>query len=218
MSAPLADAPFDRRVLERELAVLRARLSLRGEKERWMARATGSVVELLDATPGATLQQRWSAIEQGRWACWEAGEQRLAPERQWTWGPAALVLSRAIRPGWELLSRARLSQWLAWLPANDPLEHELAWLRDRSRKPGAETQRLPRSRSGDCESGGLSGNAAAGVDAPMLRPCTTLGQDGLTARLLVVRSDRVRRGTRDAPFHGKSNSLVERRSPVRAWG
>jgi hypothetical protein len=52
-------------------------------------------------------------------------------ERQWTWGPAALVLGRAIRPGWELLSRARLSQWLAWLPANDPLERELAWLRDR---------------------------------------------------------------------------------------
>src|SRR4051794_11901865 len=131
MSAPLTDAPFDRRVLERELAELRARLSLRGEKARWMARATGSIVEQLDATPGATLQQRWSAIEQDRWARWEAGEQRLAPERQWTWGPAALVLSRAIRPGWELLSRARLTQWLAWLPANDPLEHELAWLRDR---------------------------------------------------------------------------------------
>jgi hypothetical protein len=128
---PLADAPFDRRVLERELDGLRARLSLRGEKARWMERATGSVVELLDATPGATLQQRWSAIEQDRWARWEAGEQRLAPERQWTWGPAALVLGRAVRPGWELLSRARLSQWLAWLPANDPLERELAWLRDR---------------------------------------------------------------------------------------
>jgi integrase len=131
MSGPLADAPFDRRVLERELDGLRARLSLRGEKARWMERATGSVVELLDATPGATLQQRWSAIEQDRWARWEAGEQRLAPERQWTWGPAALVLGRAIRPGWELLSRARLSQWLAWLPASDPLERELAWPRDR---------------------------------------------------------------------------------------
>ena len=84
MSAPLADGPFDRRALERELDTLRARLSLQGEKARWMARATGSVVELLDATPGATLQQRWSAIEHDRWACWEAGEQRLAPERQWT--------------------------------------------------------------------------------------------------------------------------------------
>jgi hypothetical protein len=29
---------------------------------------------------------------------------------------------------------------------------------------------------------------AAGVGAPMLCLCTTLGQDGLTARLLVVRS------------------------------
>ncbi len=132
MSAPLADAPFDRRALERELEALRARLSLRGEKARWMERAIGSVVELLDATPGATLQQRWSAIEQDRWARWEAGEQRLAPDRQWTWGPAALVLRRAVCPGWELLSRARLSQWLAWLPVDDPLARELAWLRDRA--------------------------------------------------------------------------------------
>jgi integrase len=31
----------------------------------------------------------------------------------------------------QLLSRARLSQWLAWLPADDPLNRELAWLRDR---------------------------------------------------------------------------------------
>src|SRR5215216_6684886 len=131
MSAPLADGPFDCRALERELDTLRARLSLHGEKARWMERATGSVVELLDATPGATLQRRWSAVEQDRWSRWEAGEQRLAPERQWTWGPAALVLVRAVRPGWELLSRARLSQWLAWLPADDPLKRELAWLRDR---------------------------------------------------------------------------------------
>jgi hypothetical protein len=148
MSGPLADAPFDRRVLERELDGLRARLSLRGETVRWMERATGSVVELLDATPGATLQQRWSAIEQDRWARWEAGEQRLAPERQWTWGPAALVLGRAIRPGWELLSRARLSQWLAWLPANDPLERELAWLRDRVGRIEWEIAEGPRPPAG----------------------------------------------------------------------
>jgi hypothetical protein len=32
---------------------------------------------------------------------------------------------------------------------------------------------------------------AAGVGAPMLCLCTTLGQDGLTARLLVVRSERL---------------------------
>ena len=39
---------------------------------------------------------------------------------------------RAVCPGWELLSRARLSQWLAWLPVDDPLARELAWLRDRA--------------------------------------------------------------------------------------
>lgn len=43
-------------------------------------------------------------------------------------GPAALVLSRQVRPGWELLSRARLSQWLGWLHGDDPLNVQLRWL------------------------------------------------------------------------------------------
>jgi hypothetical protein len=43
----------------------------------------------------------------------------------------AFVLSRAARPGWLLLSRARLSQWIAWLPVGHPLRVETQWLRER---------------------------------------------------------------------------------------
>jgi integrase len=109
-----------------------------------MRRACVSVTELLEATLGATLQERWTTIEQQRWREWEAGRRRLAPEKNWTWGPAALVLSRQVRPGWELLSRARLSQWLGWLPAEDPLNGELRWLAERVGEiewAGAEVRR-----------------------------------------------------------------------------
>src|SRR3954452_6583389 len=58
------------------------------------------------------------------------------------------------------------------------------------RAAAPRTQPLP---PGDCESGGLVGMRAAGVGAPMLCLCTTLGQDGLTARLLVVRGERLER-------------------------
>ena len=127
----LADRPFDREAIEAELAGLRCRLVLDTKKKPLMGRACGSVVELLERTPGATLQERWTAVEEACWSEWEEGHGRLEPARQWTWGPAALVLSRAVRPGWELLSRARLSQWIGWLPADDPLPVQMAWLRER---------------------------------------------------------------------------------------
>lgn len=130
-TAALADSSFDAVALERELDALRMRLSLRGDKACSMRRATASVIGLLDRTPGATLQARWTAAEHERWPRWEAGQDRLAPTKCWTWGPAALVLARSVRPGWELLSRARLSQWLGWLPADDPLNVQLRWLQQR---------------------------------------------------------------------------------------
>jgi integrase len=127
----LADRRFDRDALERELDALHARLALPGVKRQLMAHACGSLLDLLEQTAGETLQQRWMTIEKDHWPVWDAGERRLAPERQWTWGAAALVLSRSVRPGWRLLSRARLSQWIAWLPADDPLNVQLGWLRAR---------------------------------------------------------------------------------------
>lgn len=132
MSAgPLADCAFEPVVLERELEALCARLLLRDGKPAKMRRACASVLALLEASAGATLQERWTALETEHWRGWEQGVARLEPQRQWTWGPAALVLARAVRPGWELLSRARLSQWISWLPDEDPLKIETRWLRER---------------------------------------------------------------------------------------
>src|SRR3954454_8418113 len=108
----LADRAFEPAVLERELEALCARLLLRDGKPAKMRRACASVLALLEASAGVTLQERWTVLETEYWARWEQGVARLEPQRQWTWGPAALVLARAVRPGWELLSRARLSQWI----------------------------------------------------------------------------------------------------------
>ena len=59
-----------------------------------------------------------------------------------------------------------------------------------SRKAIAAERRASLSPAGDCESGGPEWEfGAAAVDAPVLCLCTTMGLDGLTARLLVVRSE-----------------------------
>ncbi|MGE4226687.1 MAG: tyrosine-type recombinase/integrase [Vicinamibacterales bacterium] len=126
-----ADGPFDRAETGTALEALCDRVLLDDGKRRSMRRACGSVLELLDRTSGATLQERWASVEADCWREWEAGRGRLAPAKQWTWGPAGLVLSRQVRPGWELLSRARLSQWLGWLPEDDPLNVQLRWLAQR---------------------------------------------------------------------------------------
>jgi integrase len=144
MTVRLADEAWDAGAVARELDALQVRLSLRGEKARAMRQAVASLAALLEVTAGETLQQRWATIEQQRWPRWEAGRDRLVPIKRWTWGPAALVLSRSVRPGWELLSRARLSQWFGWLPAEDPLNVELRWLRERIERvdwAGAEIRR-----------------------------------------------------------------------------
>jgi hypothetical protein len=142
--ADLPDRPFGPVAVHDELAALRDRLVLAGEKIRAMRRACASVVELLDQTPGATLQERWTTVEEAHWAEWEAGRGRLAPAKRWTWGPAALVLSRALRPGWEVLSRGRLSQWIAWLPENDPLHVQMLWLRERIARIGWANEEIRR--------------------------------------------------------------------------
>ena len=64
-----------------------------------------------------------------------------------------------------------------------------------SRKPVAETQRLPRSQSGDCESGGHGEGTWHGGSA---RPCSAYagprGRSGLAARMLLVQPSRPHRG------------------------
>src|SRR3954453_1323598 len=117
----LADRPFDRVALALALDALQDRLRLSADGARRMRAAGGAMLDLLDRQGEASLQQRWMRIEAELWPRWEAGEQRPGPAQRWRWGPAALVLARAVRPGWDVLSRARLAKWLAWLPDDDPL-------------------------------------------------------------------------------------------------
>src|SRR4051794_5369386 len=145
-SGPLPDRAFEPVVLERELEALCARLLLRDGKPAKMRRACASVLELLDATAGVTLQERWTALETEHWARWEQGVGRLEPQRQWTWGLAALVLARAVRPGWELLSRARLSQWISSAARRGPAQDRDAVVAraHRGRRVGARRRAPPR--------------------------------------------------------------------------
>ena len=129
--AALGDAPFDGALLQTRLGPFIDALTFGRERERLMGNATSSLIAILDACPGATLQDRWECVESERWPRWEAGVDRPWPAKSWTWGPAALVLSRAIRPGWVLLPRARLSQWVGWLPAGHSLPAVLEDLKRR---------------------------------------------------------------------------------------
>jgi hypothetical protein len=124
LSAP--DAPLDAPRLAAELDPFIGSLTFGAERERQMRRAVTSLLSILEVTPGGTLQERWQRVETDSWPRWDAGVDRPSPAKNWTWGPAALVLSRAIRPGWTMLPRARLSQWLGWLPIGHPLPQVLA--------------------------------------------------------------------------------------------
>jgi len=143
--AELRDTPFDAALLSARLEPFIDSLVFGDERKRFTRHATASTIAILDATAGATLQERWERVETERWPRWDAGEDRPYPAKQWTWGPAALVLARAIRPGWTVLPRARLSQWLGWLPAGHPLRAVLADLQQRVAavewSVGAEPQR-----------------------------------------------------------------------------
>ncbi len=114
--AALGDAPFDAAALSARLEPFIDSLVFEVERKRFMRHAVASTLAILDASAGATLQDRWDRVEAEWSPRWDAGEDRPCPTHQWTGAPAALVLSRAIRSGWLLLPRARFSQWLGWLP------------------------------------------------------------------------------------------------------
>jgi integrase len=126
--AALADRPYQGERLRARLTGFLETLRLGGHQCRDMQRAAGSLLALLDERGERTLQERWETVESERWPGWDAGHGRLQPAKRWTWGASALVLSRAVRPGWILLPRARLSQWLGWLPEDHALPAEFARL------------------------------------------------------------------------------------------
>jgi hypothetical protein len=86
-----------------------------------MRRAIGLLAETLQGLAGERLVDRWTAFEQQVWPRWTAGKDRPPLGALWTWGVWAAVCSRAVQPGWPVLSIARVSQWVAKLPADDPL-------------------------------------------------------------------------------------------------
>ncbi|MBA3741498.1 site-specific integrase [Sporichthya sp.] len=118
----LSSTPYDRAAvlghLENEIALYRFRE--RCDRAR-MLRAAGFTVGELDRLPGQDLRQRWQRFEAETWTGWTGGNTPAVLGERWTWGAWALITSRLVRPSWPLLSQTRTSQWVARLPAEDPL-------------------------------------------------------------------------------------------------
>jgi integrase len=117
----LAREDFDADKVAALLAAEVSRWRLRPADVSSMCRAIGLLATRLGDLPGTRLVDRWDAFEQRVWPQWTAGRDRPPLGQLWTWGVWAMVGSRAVQPGWSLLGTARVSQWVARLPADDPL-------------------------------------------------------------------------------------------------
>ncbi|HVL38906.1 MAG TPA: hypothetical protein VM328_05890, partial [Fimbriimonadaceae bacterium] len=84
------------------------------------------LLTVLAALEGSSLQERWEAFEANEWPGWGRGIQRPS---MWIYGVRTLVSSRVVRPGWSFLLGARVTDWFARIPADDPLKPELARLK-----------------------------------------------------------------------------------------
>ncbi|HEX6685677.1 MAG TPA: hypothetical protein VF062_23075 [Candidatus Limnocylindrales bacterium] len=80
------------------------RWQLRRQDMYSMRRAVGLLAATLRDLPGERLADRWAAFEQRVWPQWIAGMDRPPLGTSWTWGVWAAVGSRAVQPGWPLLS------------------------------------------------------------------------------------------------------------------
>lgn len=127
----LADAPYDGGAvlahLGREVAGYRFRQPSQADR---MLRAAAATLQAFDQLPGAQLADRWEAFEVEWWPRWLAGADRPVLGGRWTWGLWALVTARLVRPSWPFLTRTRTAQWVARLPADDPLMAAHHQLRD----------------------------------------------------------------------------------------
>jgi hypothetical protein len=113
----LTDAPFDPGVLAAGVDRFVSGLPNHQDRQSRLRSAARSTIAILDELGGESLQDRWETLERDWWPRWDAGVDRPTPAERWTWGLAALILSRAVRPGWPVLRRVRLTQWLRWLSA-----------------------------------------------------------------------------------------------------
>ena len=109
---------------------LTARLQLAVRGWRMSREASGRMLvriaefaAVLDDCAGDTVQDRWNDFEARVWPEWVAGRDRIGGE-VWRWGTWAVVLTRTARPSWAFMKTGRVGQWLAHLPADDPLVTE----------------------------------------------------------------------------------------------
>jgi len=121
-SSALGSAPYDRHRLIEYLTAALVRLQFRADRKGRVASACKGVVDALDSCAGDTLQDRWASFEQTVWPEWMAGKKR--PSCRWRWGTRVIVTSRVVLPSWEWISNLRVQQWIACLPAGDPLLEE----------------------------------------------------------------------------------------------
>jgi len=103
------------------------RFGTEGDEGRMECRCR-DFVTVLDRCAGITLQDRWDDFEAILWPRWIDGQDRVGGST-WRWGSWAAVLTRAARPGWGYMATGRIAQWLAHVPAEDPLIGQAGLLR-----------------------------------------------------------------------------------------
>jgi integrase len=116
----LSVSAYDREALLAHVAKVLPRYQWDLDGARRVRRVTGLTADVLDALPGECLQGRWEAFEAWVWPNWVTGSDRLPAGNCWTWGAWMVVIARLVRPSLTL-SDIRLNQWVARLPADDPL-------------------------------------------------------------------------------------------------
>jgi len=119
--------PYDRGRLVAQLSLAIATFRFTPADRRRLLQASHELVAVLDQCPGQTLQERWLDFERRVWPVWVAGLNRSSLSR-WTWGVRAIVTARLVRPGWDLLATVRVSQWIARLPAENPMAQQAVLL------------------------------------------------------------------------------------------
>lgn len=117
----LSLADYDRDRLTAHLTEEVAGYRLGRDGRYRMLRMTVATLDVLDTLPGRSLAHRWSVFEDRIWPGWRRGDGDRPGGEVWTWGAWALVISRLVRPSWTFISSTRTTQWVARLPAEDPL-------------------------------------------------------------------------------------------------
>lgn len=117
---PLAEALYDSERLHERLLQILATWRFNKHDRGEMSRATQYLVETLDGCTGTTLQERWRHFERRVWPEWLAGRRELKANR-WAGGVRLATLGRVVRPSWEVLRYPFFPNWLARLPADDPV-------------------------------------------------------------------------------------------------